>query len=178
MRKTNFYVLALVLLLIGIAPTEPISAQETGPSASGHVNLDGTLLTVSFTAVTHHDGTVTGEMEFHDQGPIPDQDVDGTGEPGLSGSPSGVAVHAEVDCLLVEDKSAVIGGVVRLSSLPSYLGKSIVLAVEDNGEGSNDPPDGVTWGLYGAEDEVGCETFPFSAYSLFDIEGGNIQVRP
>ena len=168
--------LALPLLL-------PLSgaAEDTGSAASGNFASSlggGSLLRITFDAVSHSDGTVSGEMDFDDSSELPDQDVDGTRDPDLRGASRGVGVHAEIECIRVSDNVAVIGGIVTSSSLQHYVGKSLSLVVEDNGRGTDARPDRFTWGFYDNAAGIDCQGYPLAAYSFNEIRDGRIQVRP
>jgi hypothetical protein len=52
------------------------------------------------------------------------------------------------DCGVIVDNTAVMGGVVVDSTFPERLGRRVLLAVQDNGEGSKAVRDGVLWGTY------------------------------
>src|SRR5204862_7593981 len=76
-----------------------------------------------------------------------DVDVDGDGVP--DEAPTDFMVHVDFDCLTVNNNRAVISGVINQSSQPRLIGNRVLLIVQDNGEGQNQPePDRVTWGVY------------------------------
>jgi hypothetical protein len=51
---------------------------------------------------------------------------------------------ADLDSLVIERNRAVMGGTVRDSSNPSYIGRWVQLVVEDNGDG-REVPDNLSW---------------------------------
>src|SRR5437867_12209486 len=83
MRTFKFFAFLLALaLVVFLQPST--AAPGSGPSASGHGNLTagGELRTFSFTAVTHRDGSVTGEAQLNNRA-------------------SGQKIHMAIDCLSV-----------------------------------------------------------------------------
>lgn len=180
----------------------PAAAAAEGPSASGAgvVSLGDSLKRrFEFQAVTREDGSVTGYITLAVPAELPEQDVDGTGEAGLEGSPAGLEVTVEVDSLKVRGRRAVLGGVVSSTNLPRYVGVRVLLAVEDRGEGAKPAArDRLTWGVYRgaaarlaadaedpgaegalvAEREFDAERFPLSSFSLSRIDEGDIRVSP
>jgi hypothetical protein len=148
MKSTlRFSLLALLLLAVCAAP--PAGANGAGPSAGGDFRFamdDGVTRYIEFNARTHKDGTSSGEMTFSAQGELPDQDVDGEELPEL---PAGVFMRARFDCLTVSRNRAAMSGAVTESNVPGYVGRAVLLVVEDGGEGAKAPArDRLTWGVY------------------------------
>lgn len=110
-----------------------------GTNLTGHFN---------FNAVTHPDGSVTGHLSLRNPEAAPEQDVDGTGDPGLEGLPDGVELTADLDGMNISGHRAALSGVVRTASNQRYVGLKIVLTVEDTGEGDAEGHDKITWGFY------------------------------
>ncbi len=176
MRGSIFFGTFLVTLLCSVILPSGPGAEPRGGSATGHGQLDfGDDITrgVSFSAMTHQDGSVSGQIEFHDPASVPDQDVDGTGDPALAGSARGVQLHAEVDCLVVDGDTAIVGGQVTSSDIDRYVGKQVLLFVEDSEQSHGR----FTWGFYEAGEQISCDSFPVAAYAPGVITGGSIQVR-
>lgn len=111
--------LAAMALLAGGA-----AASANGPSATGagHFSYDGGLRTFSFGAVTHQDGSVTGQSQVNDRG-------------------DGVRAHLTIDCLEVDGNIAYMSGIISDSSRPSLVGEEAWFSVQDNGAGANASPD-------------------------------------
>jgi len=118
-------------------------------SASGgfHVVTDDGTRNIEFNAQLHPNGSASGDLKFTGPLSVPDQDVDGdaTGDPSASSS---LSIRVDVDCLRVQGNRAAIGGLVRESSVSAYVGRRMLLTVEDGGEGANAEPDRYTWGQY------------------------------
>lgn len=129
-----------------------------GPKASGHGNLTvaDELRTFSFTAVTHQDGSVTGQAQLNNRA----QDA---------------RIHLEIDCLLVIGNRAVMSGVVTNTNDPVFEGLTGTFRVTDNGEGANDPPDTISLVFFGFPPQFCRTNVPLPE---MPIEGGNIQVKP
>ncbi|HEX8493478.1 MAG TPA: hypothetical protein VF658_11590 [Pyrinomonadaceae bacterium] len=133
----------LALLLLSFAAQQSATAQ----TASGNFQLsleDGYTRYLEFDARTQTDGSATGQMTFSDEAPLSEQDPDG--EPGREPSAS-LYVKAEFDGLVVNGNMAVMSGTVRDSNFMSYIGKRVLLVVEDNGD-NRETPDKITWGIY------------------------------
>ena len=141
--KTIACATIFALFVMTIATPWSASALVSGPSASGTYRVvleDGLAKTVEFDARWDGQGATTGRMTFRDEARIVEQDVDGTGDR-LEESSSEFYMTADLDSLTIENNRAVMGGTVRESSHPSYVGKWVQLVVEDNSE----TPDQLTW---------------------------------
>jgi hypothetical protein len=144
-------VLALSLLSLPAAP-HAASAQAGGPSAGGRLRLsseDGSTKRLEFEAAANEDGRATGRMIFSGPEEIPEQDVDGAGAREFGGRLEDLHIEAEFDGMVVEGNRASMSGVVTACSLSEYIGRRVLLVVEDNGDGGAEKtPDKVMWGLY------------------------------
>jgi hypothetical protein len=144
-------VLALSLLSLPAAP-RAASAQTGGPSAGGRLKLtseNGLTKRLEFEAAADTDGKATGKMILGGPEEIPEQDVDGAGTRAFSGRLEDLSVEAEFDGMVVEGNRAVLSGVVTACSLGEYIGRRLLLVVEDNGDGSSEKAqDKVMWGFY------------------------------
>jgi hypothetical protein len=172
--NTRLWMILLTLLLAGVAPLDVSAREGLGSWATGNVTVaqEGVSLAVSFSAMGGRD-TATGQIDLRDSTPIPDQDVDGTGEATLVGSPDGVKLQAAVNCLAVDGETAIVGGEVTHSSVERYVGKQVLLFVEDSGKSKGR----FSWGLYEAQKYVFCGTFPWGAYTPEEVAGGSLQVQ-
>ncbi len=138
------------VLLLTVAT--PLFAKN-GSSASGgfHFSAGDHPLNIEFNAKTKPNGTTDGKIKLSGTVSVPDQDVDGEGSSGGEKLVS-VSLTVDVDCLEVNGNAAAMTGVITDSNIPEYIGNRALLAVVDNGEGSNDPDDQFMWGLYGTPD--------------------------
>lgn len=136
------------------AGAQGVLASATG---TGMTHASGNDIRVfTFTAVTHDDGTTTGEAEF------------------LRPS-SGRRSHIVLDCLQVVGNVATMSGTITRSSAGEE-GLRAVFSVEDNGEGAA-AADRLSPLFRGPPaPDLDCRTFP-SFLFLFPIDQGNIQVR-
>jgi hypothetical protein len=148
MKNFRFGIWPIFLLCVAF----PLLA-DSGPSTNGSFEFAAASgpLTFEFNARLQNNGNTNGEITLNGSVDLPDQDVDGEG----TGSGEGVAevsMKVSVDCLSVNGTHATMSGEITESSNESYIGNRAIMAVEDNGEGKNDPPDRFTWGLYGTPD--------------------------
>ncbi|HEX7955944.1 MAG TPA: hypothetical protein VF508_03325, partial [Pyrinomonadaceae bacterium] len=131
MRTTSFVLASALLLLSAAAP----HAAAAGPSAGGSFQFtagDQYLKYVKFDAQALEGGGASGSIYFSDEAEVTCGDPDA--EDSQEETHKGYYVGAEVDGLLVKDNRAVVSGLVRESSIPSLVGRRILLAVEDNGD--------------------------------------------
>ena len=165
------------LLMAATLFAGPLVRAGEAASATGLAHFtfdDGTLRTVSFSATSRGDDTAVGKIDINDRTPIPNQDVDGTGDPTLAASARGVTVNAQVDCLIVDGTRAVLGGQVTGADVGRYLGKYVFLFVEDRGRASAR----VNWAFFEPGDDVSCDNVPSAAYAPREVTGGSVKVRP
>lgn len=156
MTNIRLATVALLLILPGFAfSPSPVKA-DGNPSASGHGTVvDGdTVRFISFNAVQHEDGTVTGQAE-------------------LQNFNQEIRIHLELDCLKITGNAAVMSGIITESSNADVIGLRGVFRAQDNGEGEEADPDRLSRLTIGGPD---CNTqFPLGGAPIFR---GNIQVRP
>ena len=150
--KFSLYAIAIVLSFLCLGSQDSSAAARQG---NANITGGGTFIVgdnlkghFEFNAVTHQDGSVTGHLSFRNPEAAPEQDVDGTGEPGLESLPDGIDLNADVDSLQINGNRATLSGVIRQSSAQRYVGLRVILTIEDNGEGNAETPDKITWGFY------------------------------
>ncbi|HEX8354426.1 MAG TPA: hypothetical protein VF611_16090 [Pyrinomonadaceae bacterium] len=100
---------------------------------------------VEFDAQALSDGGATGSLFLSDDALITYQDVDGEGT--KPETYRGYYISASFDEMTVIENRAVMGGVVRDSSIQAMIGQRVLLTVEDNGDNTR-VPDKLTWGIY------------------------------
>ena len=159
-KRINVMCLTVILAAI-VAALGAISVGAFGnnPSVNGQGFLTGSeggLRTFSFSAVTKNDGTVTGQANLHNRD-------------------EGNIYKVQINCLQIVGNRASVSGVIKSSTVPGITGQNAVFVVIDNGEGSGSAPDQISRLLI-TDEEVNCRTD--IGFRLFDIEGGNIQVKP
>jgi hypothetical protein len=82
-------------------------------------------------------------------------------------------IYADIFCLnFVGSHIAVMSGVITRTDDIRFEGQSIYMIAVDNGEGADDPPDG----LLALTGSYGCDNFIVGIPA--PVEQGNIQVRP
>ncbi len=159
----RFRLISIIVFGAAVGLICPYAAiADSGPSASGHGNLTvgGELRTFSFTAVTHKDGSVSGECQLENRA-------------------QGVRLHIAIDCLQVTGNMASVSGTVTEVSGPTAVevGWRSLFRVVDNGEGGKNPPDTISLVFsFAPGANVDCHTN--FVFPQMPIEGGNIQVRP
>src|SRR5437867_10796631 len=149
---------ALLLILPGLAFSPSLVKADGNPSASGHGTVvDGdTVRFISFNAVQHDDGTVTGQAE-------------------LQNFNQEIRIHLELDCLKITGNAAVMSGIITESSNADVIALRGVFRAQDNGEGEGEgtDPDRLSRLTIGGPD---CNTqLSLGGAPIFR---GNIQVRP
>ena len=130
--RTRVCSFLFVLCLVFLATPLLVSAQAG--AANGRYKFimeDGLIKSLDFDAVSGDRGGATGFMQFTDEAKIVFQDLDGTGEPPKD-EPVAFFMKADLDAMSIDKNRAVISGVVRDSSYPSYIGKWVQLMIEDN----------------------------------------------
>lgn len=173
-RAASFRLLAVALMLTGLAATAAVAVNN--PFAGGHGNVisAGDLRTFSFAVVQKADGTVSGQATVKNRG-------------------MNIRLHVEIDCLEFEaGNRAIMSGPVTQSSNPAQVapGRIAVFGVEDNGEGEDAPTDRITT-IPDYPAPKSCSEFTFVGTSLQEVVNpgvtvrnlililaGNIQVRP
>ncbi|HEX3069972.1 MAG TPA: hypothetical protein VHX14_15495 [Thermoanaerobaculia bacterium] len=143
-KATRVFLPALALATLFLVPT------LFGQSASGaiHIVTDDGTRNIEFNAKLGSGGTPSGEIKFTGPLSVPDQDVDGDGTGDPSAESSTLSLRVEIDCLKIDGNRAVLAGLVKESNVGAYIGRRMLLTVEDGGEGTNAPPDRYTWGQY------------------------------
>ena len=137
----------IVLSLVSpLACARATTGDTDGPSAKGKFEIIATegvpSRSIEFNAQMTVDGKTVGEVVFQDTSAT-DQSRDN------NDNEKPLYVRAECDCLIVRANKAVISGSIVQSTLDSYIGRRVLVVVQDNG-GSVNPlkHDKVTYGLY------------------------------
>jgi hypothetical protein len=172
--RSRGFVISL-LSLSALLPPGGALAQSKSSQVTGRADLvlgDEVVRSVVFSAEAQADGSAYGQIEFTDPNPLADQDVDGTGDSELAPSKSGVHVVAEVDCVAAAGDVAVVGGHVTKAEPARYVGKQVLLFVEDSDRAKGR----FTWGFYEPTARVYCDQFPMGAYAPDPVFGGAFKV--
>ncbi|HJW96060.1 MAG TPA: hypothetical protein VJ901_20800 [Thermoanaerobaculia bacterium] len=119
-------------------------------SASGgfHVVTDDGTRNIEFNARVSTGGATSGEIKFSGPVTIPDQNVDDDGSGDVGMTMTTVSLRVDVDCLRIDGNRAALSGLVTDSNISAFVGRQMVLTVEDGGEGKNAAADRYTWGQY------------------------------
>ena len=135
----------------------PRSGRPASVTGSGHWTVDGELRTFAFHAIANDDGTAKGTFELHSRA-------------------NDARLHGSVTCLTTFANQAWFGGVIENTTGP--VGE-VFWRIRDNGEGSDDAPDQVSFLFVNPTDGIAaryCRERPLTA--LNNIESGNVQVHP
>lgn len=135
----------MTLLIVCLAVPNLVFADAEGATAAGSFKFlleDGETRFVEFNANELAEGQGSGEMTLSDPAALPVEDPD---DPERPKSP-GVLVRAKFDCMETNENTAIMGGEIFESNVPSVIGQRVLLVVEDNGlDGERDK---LTWGIY------------------------------
>jgi hypothetical protein len=135
--------------------------QVTGSIFINLVEFGGAPQRMSFSAIRHRDGRVTGQFQI------------------FSSQEPGIRIHGIVTCLGIDGNLARLGGVITRSSPPGFESAGFWRVV-DNGEGHHAPPD-LSSDLFAFTPPEIVEEFcavGFDFPPLLPSPQGNIQVRP
>jgi len=143
-RAMRVFLSTLALAIFFLVPT----AFAQSVSGGFHVVTDDGTRNIEFNAKLDANGSASGDLKFTGPLSIPDQDVDGDGTGDPSVTATTLSLRVGIDCLKVQGNRAVLAGLVKESSISAYVGRRMLLTVEDGGEGENAAPDRYTWGQY------------------------------
>jgi hypothetical protein len=140
MTTTTRTIMALSLLcLVPAAFAQTVGGSLRADTGNG-------VRTIEFNASGQSGGRASGDLALTEPIALPDQDVDGAGEPEVKETT--LSLRVAVDCLKVEGNRAVLGGQVRDSNVQSYVGRRLLLTVEDNAGAEKPAPDRYAFGFY------------------------------
>lgn len=135
----------MALLLVCLALPGLVLADAEGTSAAGSFKFalqDGETRFLEFKVTEQGENLAAGEMTFTDPAVISVLDPDDSEK----ANPEGMLLRAKFDCMQTIKNTAVIGGEIFESNVPSAIGSRVLLIIEDNGlEGSRDR---VAWGIF------------------------------
>ena len=147
-----------------VAPRFDVIDPASGPAASGHANFFNRLGEYGSRRFSAHevDGIVRGNFVQHTTAP--------TGEKRAS--------KGDIDCLRVLPPNvAALSGPVHEHIIPALIGQTQIFSVQDNGEGSDSPPEMVS-NLTFVDPATGVSCENFTPRVMFVVLSGNVQVNP
>jgi hypothetical protein len=140
----------MVFAAVCLALPTLVFAGAQGDAAAGSFKFlldDGETRFVEFKANELAEGQAEGDLTLSDPAAIPVSDPDNPGEK----QTPGVLIRAKLDCMDTNKNTAVMGGAIYDSNVPSAIGQRVLLVIEDNGiDGAKDR---LTWGIYQAPPE-------------------------
>lgn len=146
----NKIALALVLIILSLNFTSPaLKASKREPSVSGtyQILLEGDISReINFRAIIAPDGNTMGQIDFRDIAAPSRIKVDKS--EGSSGNFPAFYAKVACDCLVIEGVEAVLSGSVIESSQQTYVGKRVLLVVQDGDSLSPPLRDKLTFGFY------------------------------
>jgi hypothetical protein len=159
-----------VVLLVGAVVAGVLLTVTPAALADGvthHVNTGGADIILvppggdanfSLSAVQHADGMVTGQWQ---------DTVFGRGVPA-------VAIHIDIDCLVVDGNDAWVSGVITRPA--GFAGLPAITRVRDNGTSANDPPDQISFTFFppAIDPDITCNDQP--DLPLNDVNNGQVNV--
>lgn len=135
----------MALLIVCLVFPGLVSAGAEGATAAGSFKFimeDGETRFVEFKANELADGQGSGELTVSDPAILPVVDPDNPEERPTPG----MLVRVRIDCMDTSQNTAIVGGEIFESNVPSAIGQRVLMMVQDNGvEGEKDK---LTWGLY------------------------------
>jgi hypothetical protein len=170
MKKVVFA--SLFVLLLTFPLQKQSAAESEGPSVSGSFQIStdgGPTKQLEFSARVERNGSIIGETIFQDRPATLDQKAD-SDDRASTDSAAPFFAKAQFDCLVVDGNRAVMGGSVTESNMRQYIGRRLLLVVQD-GDGLNPPGrDKLTFGIYRQIDK---SWLPMDSERP-DIEGGPV----
>ena len=86
-------------------------------------------------------------------------------------------IKFDINCLIVNGNMATLGGLItQWDDYPEAIGWHCWFMVIDNGEGKNANPDQISFWYYWPPDPWE-DCFEYPSIDLYDIDGGNVQVK-
>jgi len=143
-RTVRAFFVTVALVMVFLVP----AAFAQSANGGFHVVTPEGNRNVEFNAKMGLNGSASGEVKFSGPLSVPDQDVDGDGTGDQAANNAQLSLRVDVNCMKVVGNRAVLSGQVKESSVSSYVGRQMLLTVEDGGEGNNAAPDRYTWGQY------------------------------
>jgi hypothetical protein len=134
----------MAVMTVCLALPNLVFAGAEGATAAGSFKFalqDGEIRFVEFKASEGAEGAGAGEMTLSDPAAIPIENPDNPER-----TSPGVLVRAKIDCMDTSQNTAIMGGEIFDSNVPSAIGQRVLLIVQDNGiDGEKDR---LTWGIY------------------------------
>jgi hypothetical protein len=146
---TRVLFVSVFLLLLSLLTLPVVSVADGEPSANGSFQIsmeNGQSRQINFTARLASDGRTSGEITVKDQPRTSDPKAQ-TNSTGVDAPPPFYA-KAVCDCLMISGIEAALSGTVTESSWEGYVGRRVLLVVQDGD--SITPPlrDKLTFGFY------------------------------
>jgi hypothetical protein len=134
-------------LFFCVAPRAAFVSDLSGSSVDGSFRIlsqHDVGRFIEFHARRSIDGHVSGETIFRDDSVSEEKSTDGESQESQA-----FFFRADVDCLVINNGTAVMSGAITDSNSRPYIGRRVLVVAQDNG-GSDDQSrkDRLTWGIY------------------------------
>lgn len=177
--------LPIVLIIVFMFAVNSCSKEELFEEEDLAYSLKSAPVTVSESSASGHGWLDYGDglkrqFTFH-ANVMPNGTVKGSGV--ITYTSGELVSMFNITCMVVEGNSARMAGVVTKSkTAPDFIGTGCFFAVQDNGEGKDGTlvPDIMTMQFVNLPLPADCDAYlaEFGYPPIFEIEGGNIQVKP
>ena len=174
MKKLSFYLLAMAMgsFIIFSSCSKEDTVEQVNEGA-----LESNILKASGPSVNGQGTFLYGEdirhFSFHAK-TMPNGDVKGSGV--LTYNAGVQNIKFDIDCFSIDGNTAILTGIITSHRMnPEREGWFYWVKVVDNGEGSGDMADQLTLLYQGGGLDGDCSLD--YGNPLYDIEGGNIQVK-
>lgn len=148
MKRFRFTSLLALLLSSFTLPLATVPDGD-GPSAKGTFQIsmeNGQSREIKFNAQLSRDGSTTGEITFRDAASA--SAAKPVGNSNTSEAEPPFYAKAVCDCLLVNGIEAVVSGTITEASLETYIGRRVLLVVQDGDSFTPPLRDKLTFGFY------------------------------
>ena len=147
--KREFLFLLFFLAMVFAGGLTSRAGDGDGPSASGKFRVDlegGKAQEITFQAASASNGATSGEITFRELGkPVEAKRAEAPSE---TEDQSPFFAKATCDCLTVKGIEAALSGIITESSRESYVGRRVLLVVQDGDAITPPLRDKLTFGFY------------------------------
>jgi hypothetical protein len=136
-------------LFLSVATPSAFLSDSTGSSVDGSFRIssrEDVDRSIEFHATRSTSGLVSGQTIFRDEAVRPQNGEAPNSQPFF--------FKADVDCLVIDNGTAVMSGAITDSNSRPYIGRRVLVVAQDNG-GTDDQSkkDRLTWGIYRSENQ-------------------------
>ncbi len=147
---TRILFTSVLLLLLWILTSPVVSVADGEPSANGSFQIaldNGQSREINFNARLATNGSTLGEIIVRDQSKPGDEKAKSKSDAGEA-APELFYAKAVCDCLVIKGIEAALSGTVTESSREGYVGRRVLLVVQDGDSIAPPLRDKLTFGFY------------------------------